>query len=137
MERATSGGKGRGEGGRQEFIVMQHPRRGSPLLAGTIVESMGFDQIKRVVFFIHSEIPRNPRSDEENGRLSGRLLESTNCPLFLLFFPLKRYERKGRGKGGYSRRINVMILFYFFFIEKKLKVNGWIVCFFESRGTCS
>lgn len=59
-----------------------------PFRAGTTVESMGFGQIKRVVFFIYSGIPRNPHSDEEYGRLSGRLLGSTNCPLYVLFlFP--------------------------------------------------
>lgn len=91
MERATSGGKGEAEAA--GIYCGAAPRRDPALLAGTIVlESMGLGQIKRVVFFIHSEIPRNSRSDEENNRLSGRLFESTNCSLFLLFFPLKRYE---------------------------------------------
>jgi len=91
VERATSGGKGEAE--EAGIYCDAAPRRDPALLAGTIVlESMGLGQIKRVVFFIHSEIPRNPRSDEENNRLSGRLSESTNCSLFLLFFPLKRYE---------------------------------------------
>lgn len=66
--------------------------------AGTIVESMGFDQIKRVVFFIHPGIPRNSRSDDENGRLSGRFLKSTNCPLFLLFFSLWTGRVEGEEK---------------------------------------
>jgi len=53
-------------------------------------------QIKRVVFFIHSGIPRNPRSDEENGRLSGRPFESTNCPLSLsLSLSLAPERREG------------------------------------------
>lgn len=83
--------------------------------AGTIVESMGLDQIKRVVFFIHSEIPRNPRSDEENGRLSGRLLESTNCPLLLLFF---LSETKGKREGIIRENQRKMILLFFFLLRR-------------------
>lgn len=81
-----------------------------PLRAGTIVESMGFGQIKRVVFFIHSGIPRNPRSDEENGRLSGRLLGSTNCSL-----SLSRSSAIEERQGGKLRGND-----FYSFIEMKL-----------------